>query len=308
MSAMANAGETNIGKGVAILLTATAVFGIQDVLTKIVVQNYSVFQVVMIRYWAFALFSVWLVMRRGPIRNAFVSAAPRWQLARGVLLVADIWLFTEALRTLALGDLAAITMTYPLMVTLFAIPLLGERVGPFRAGAVIAGFIGALVILRPGFVTIEIGVIYGLLSSAAFALYLVFTRKVATLDSTTTSIFYVGIVGLVMTTAVGVFHWKPMRFEDMLTVMGLCVTMCTAHGLVMASMRYAPASVLQPFNYFALPWAITLGFLVFGTMIEGFALLGALIIVVAGLTVMWRERHMVARARLSAGAPTRPST
>lgn len=308
MTTASNAAETNIGKGVALLLAATAVFGIQDVLTKIVVQNYSVFQVVMIRYWAFALFSVWLVMRRGPIRNAFASAAPRWQLARGVLLVVDIWLFTEALRTVPLGDLGAIAMTYPLMVTLFAIPFLGERVGPFRAAAVIAGFIGALVILRPGFATIEIGIVYGLLSSAAFALYLVFTRKVATVNSTTTSIFYVGIVGLVMTTAIGIFHWQPMRLEDALTVAGLCVTMCIAHGLVMASMRFAPASVLQPFNYFSLPWAITLGFLVFGTMIEGFALLGAAIIVVAELAVMWRERHIAARARLSEGAPTRPST
>src|SRR5690606_15111963 len=123
-------------------------------------------------------------------------------------------------------------------VTLFAIPLLGERVGPFRAGAVIAGFVRALIILRPGFATVEIGVVYGLLSSAAFALYLVFTRKVATVDSTTTSIFYVGVIGMVMTTAVGVFHWQPMQTEDVRVVAGLCVTMCVAHGLLMAAMRH----------------------------------------------------------------------
>ncbi len=308
MTTVTQHAEASIGKGVALLLAATVVFGIQDVLTKILVQNYSVFQVVMIRYWAFALFSIWLVMRRGPLRNAFTSAAPFWQIARGVLLVLDIWLFTEALRTVPLGDLSAIIMTYPLMVTLFAIPVLGERVGLFRAGAVILGFIGALIILRPGFASIEVGVVIGLLSSAAFALYLTFTRKVATLDSTTTSIFYVGIVGVVMTTAVGVFHWQPMRTEDVLIVAGLCVTMCIAHGFVMASMRYAPASVLQPFNYFSLPWAITLGFFVFGTMIEGFALIGALIIVAAGLAVMWRERRLAIKARLNAVSPTRPST
>jgi drug/metabolite transporter (DMT)-like permease len=308
MNTASQAPEANIAKGVALLLAATVVFGIQDVLTKIVVQNYSAFQVVMIRYWVFALFSLWLVMRRGPLRQAFASSAPRWQIARGVLLVVDIWLFTEALRTVPLGDLGAIVMTYPLMVTLFAIPFLGERVGLFRAGAVVMGFIGAMIILRPGFATVEIGVVYGLLSSAAFALYLVFTRKVATVDSTTTSIFYVGMVGLVMTTAVGMFHWQPMRLEDALTVSGLCVTMCLAHGLVMASMRFAPASVLQPFNYFSLPWAITLGFVVFGTMIEGFALIGAVIIVAAGMAVMWRERQLAIKARLSAVSPTRPST
>lgn len=308
MTTAPNSAEPDLGKGIALLLLATAIFGIQDVLAKIVVQNYAAFQIVMIRYWAFAAFSVWLAMRRGSLRGAFASAAPLWQVARGVLLVIDIWLFTEALRTVPLGDLAAITMTYPLMVTLFAIPFLGEKVGPFRAGAVVAGFIGALVILRPGLVTIEIGIVYGLFSAAAFALYLVFTRKVATLDSTTTSIFYVGIIGLVMTSAVGVFHWQPMALIDVLIVSGVCVTMCIAHGLVMVSMRYAPASVLQPFNYFSLPWAITLGFLVFGTMIDGFALIGALIIVSAGLAVMWRERRLAVKAKVSAGGPPRPST
>lgn len=300
--------EANVTKGIALLLAATAAFGIQDVLTKIVVQSNPVFQVVMIRFWAFALFSLWMVQRRGSLGKAFASALPRWQIARGVLLVVDIWLFTEALRTVPLGDLSAISMTYPLMVTLFAVLFLGERVGVFRAGAVIAGFVGALVILRPGFATIEIGVIYGLLGSAAYALYLVFTRKVAAVDSTTTSIFYVGVVGLVMTTAVGVFHWQPMTLENALMLSGVCLTTCVAHGLVMASMRYAPASLLQPFNYFSLPWAVTLGYLVFGTMIEGFALLGAIIIVAAGLVVMWRERHMAIKARLSPASPTRPST
>lgn len=308
MSTSSTFPEANIAKGVALLLIATATFGFQDVLTKLVVQNISAFQLVMIRYWAFTLFSLWLVMRQGPLRRAFSSASPRLQIARGVLLFVDILLYAEALKTVALGDLSAITMTYPLMVTLFAIPILGERVGIFRIAAVLVGFAGALIIIRPGFITIEIGVIYGLLSSAAYALYLVFTRKVARQDSTTTSIFYVGIVGLVISTGLGIFHWQPLSITDALTVGGVCITMCIGHGLVMASMRYAPASVLQPFNYFSLPWAITLGFLVFGTMIEGFALIGALIIVCAGLVVMWRERHMARKARFNPASPTRPST
>lgn len=305
MSLAPASSEINIGKGIVLALIATVIFAVQDALTKMAVQNHSAFQIVMIRYWFFALFSVWLVMRQAPLRKAFTSAAPKWQIARGILLVVDIWLFTEALRTVPLGDLGAISMTYPLMVTVFAIPLLGEKVGLFRGGAVIAGFIGAMVILRPGFVTIEIGVIYGLLSSAAFALYLVCTRRVATVDPTTTSIFYVGAIGLVMTTAVGIFYWEPLGLLDMLTIGGICITMCAAHGLVMISMRYAPASVLQPFNYFSLPWAITLGFVIFGTVIEGFALIGALIIVAAGLVVMWRERRL-AKARISAGGSTQP--
>lgn len=294
----------SVAKGVLFLLLATLIFGVQDVVSKILVATYSPFQIVMVRYWAFFALAVWLVMRNSTLRRAFASRAVGWQVARGVLLVIDIWLFAEALKTVPLGDIGAINMVYPLMVTVFAIPLLGERVGVFRMSAVLAGFIGAMLIIRPGFITVEIGVIYALLSSAFYALYLTMTRKVSQIDSTTTSLFYVAVVGLVLTSAVGVFFWQPMAVEDWWLMAVLCLTMCGGHGLVMVSLRYAPASVLQPFNYFSLPWAITLGFLVFGTMIDGFAAAGALVIVVAGLVVMWRERQLAVRRPLMRGSAT----
>jgi drug/metabolite transporter (DMT)-like permease len=283
--------EVSLGKGVFFLLAAMLIFGVQDAASKILVQDYSPFQIVMLRYWAFMVLSVWLVMRRGPLREAFFSNAPWWQVARGVLLVVDIWLFAEGLKTVPLGDVGALSMVYPLMVTVFAIPLLGEKVGIFRFAAVLAGFAGTLIIVRPGFASFEAGTVYVLLSCMAYALYLVLTRKVSALDSTTTSIFYVAVIGLVMSTAVGVFHWQPLTPEAMVLVAVVCLTMCGGHGLTMVALHYAPASALQPFNYFSLPWAITLGFVVFGTMIDGLALFGAAIIVAAGLVVMWRERR-----------------
>ena len=292
----------DIAKGVGFLLTATLVFGFQDVVSKILVETYSPFQIVMVRYWAFFALAVWLVMRNSTLRRAFVSKAVGWQIARGVLLVVDIWLFAEALKTVPLGDIGAINMVYPLMVTVFAIPFLGERVGVFRMSAVTVGFLGAMLIIRPGFITVEIGVIYALLSSAFYALYLVLTRKVSRLDTTTTSLFYVAVVGLVLTTGVGAFFWEPVAVGDWWLLAVLCVTMCAGHGLVMVSLRYAPASVLQPFNYFSLPWAITLGFVVFGTMIDGFALAGAAVIVAAGLIVMWRERRLAVKRPLMRGS------
>lgn len=293
--------EANTGKGILLLLSATLIFGVQDALSKILVETYSPMQIVMIRYWAFTAMSLWLVSRRGPLSHAFHSAAPGWQVARGALLLLDIWLYTAALQTVPLGDLGAIIMFYPLLVTLFAVPFLGERVGVFRISAVLAGFVGMLFIMRPGFTAIEIGTIYGLLSAAAYALYLVLTRKVSQVDSTTTSIFYVAIVGLALTTTTGFFFWKDMTLLDSAMMLVVCLTMCVAHGLVMLSLRFAPASVLQPFNYFSLPWAITLGYLVFGTLIDGFALFGATIIVAAGLVVMWRERKLRLRRPLSSG-------
>lgn len=281
----------NIGRGIVLTLSASMIFGVQDAVAKILVSTHPQFQITMLRYWAFAVFSLALVWRQGPLRQAFRSKAPGLQVLRGVLLVFDIWLFATAIITVPLGELQAIALVYPLMVTLFAIPLLGEKVGVFRLTAVAVGFGGALIIVRPGGLEIGVGVICALCSSVCYSLYIVLTRKVSGQDSTATSMFYVGLVGLVLTTAVGVFFWEPLDWQGWMLVAVVMATTCVAHGLMMSALSMAPASALQPFNYFSLPWAIVLSVAVFGHMIDPMALLGAIVIVGAGLAVMARERR-----------------
>src|SRR5690606_1122420 len=125
----------NVGLGIGLTLVAIIIFGVQDALAKTVVQEYSPFQVAMMRYWAFAGFSVLLVMRQAPLRQAFRSSTPVLQVVRAALLVIDIWFFAAALKTVPLAELQAITLIYPLLVTLVAIPILGEKVGLFRFAA-----------------------------------------------------------------------------------------------------------------------------------------------------------------------------
>ena len=147
----------NVGRAIILTLITIGVFGIQDALSKILVQTYSPFQITMMRYWGFAAFALVLVMRQAPLRQALSSKVPVLQTLRGVLLMADIWFFALALRTVPLGELQAITVVYPLLVTLFAIPILGEKVGVFRFVAVGVGFAGALVIVRPGGLPLDWG-------------------------------------------------------------------------------------------------------------------------------------------------------
>lgn len=293
----------NIGRGIAFTVTATLVFGIQDAVAKILVQTYSPFQITMMRYWAFAAFSLFLVSRQAPLRQAMRSRHPRLQVLRGLLLVLDIWSFAVAVRTVPLAELQAISLVYPLLVTLVAIPVLGERVGAFRIGAVLAGFLGALVIVRPGGLPIDWGVAFAVFSSACYAVYIALTRKVSREDATATSMVYVGLVGLVFSTAVGLFAFKPMDWQGIGLVLVVMTTTCIAHGLMMAALALAPASTLQPFNYVSLPWAITLSFVIFGHVIDPIALAGGAVIVLAGLVVMWRERHLALARRAQATAP-----
>jgi drug/metabolite transporter (DMT)-like permease len=278
--------------GAAILLTllTIGVFGVQDAVSKLLVQDYSPFQITMMRYWGFALFALVIVARQAPLRQALRSRAPRLQVLRGVLLIADIWFFALALQTVPLGDLQAIVIVYPLLVTLFAIPILGEKVGIFRFAAVAVGFLGALIIMRPGGVPLDWGAGYALASASLYALYIVVTRLVSSLDSAATSMVYPALVGLVLSAAVGIFFWQPMGWGDFALTVVIMITTCAGHGTMVYALTMAPASTLQPFNYFSLPWAIVLSVVVFGHWIDAISLLGAAVIVAAGLVVMARER------------------
>ncbi len=281
----------NTPRGIMLIICAILIFGVQDAVAKILVQTWSPMQISMMRYWAFGLLSLLLVMRQAPLRQAFKSALPKWQIARGLLLVADIWCFAMAIRTVPLAELQSISMIYPLLVTLIAIPVLGERVGVFRISAILVGFVGVLVILRPGGLAIDEGVYFAITAMVFYGCYIVCTRKVAQVDSTATSMVYVGVIGLVLTSVVGVFFWQPMGWDGVLMAAVVMVTTVTAHTLMMIALRYAPASVLQPFNYLALPWAIVLSIVVFGHMIDFISFIGATIIVGAGLVIWARERQ-----------------
>ena len=289
-SITADSRTENVGRAIILTLITIGVFGVQDAISKVLVQTYSPFQITMMRYWGFAAFSLLLVMRQAPLRQALNSKVPLWQVLRGVLLMADIWFFALALRTVPLGELQAITVVYPLLVTLFAIPILGEKVGVFRFVAVAVGFAGALVIVRPGGLPLDWGVGFALSSATLYAIYIVITRKVSQYDSAATSMTYTALIGLVMSGVVGVFFWQPMGWADFALVVTVMATTCAGHGLMVYALSMAPASVVQPFNYFSLPWAIGLSAVVFGHWIDAISLLGAAIIVAAGLVVMARER------------------
>jgi len=280
----------NVGRAIALTLVTIAVFGVQDAISKTLVQSYSPFQITMMRYWGFALFSLVLVMRQAPLRAALRSAVPGWQILRGSLLIIEILCFALALQTVPLGELQAIALIYPLLVTLFAIPLLGEKVGIFRFAAVGVGFAGALIIIRPGGLPLDRGLFFAVLSAALYAIYIVITRKVSGRDSAATSMVYTGVMGLLLSSAIGVFHWQPMTWPDLGLVMTIMVTTCLGHGLMIYALSMAPASTIQPFNYFSLPWAILLGAVIFDEWIDPVSLMGAGIIVAAGLVVMARER------------------
>jgi len=299
----AGARQDNVARGIFFALVAILIFSSQDAMSKFLVQSVSPFQMTMMRFWAFGAFSLFLALRKGSLTAALRTRQPVWQVLRGLLLITDIWMYVLSLRTVPLAAVQSITLVYPLLVTLFAIPLLGEKVGVFRLVAVTVGFLGALIIVRPGGVPLDWGVGYAIGSGACYALYIVLTRKVSATDSATTSVVYVGAVGLLVSTAVGVFFWHPLDLTTTLLIGYIMVTGVVAHGMMILALTLAPASTLQPFNYTSLPWSIALAYLIFHEVIDPISLLGAGIIVAAGLVVMTRERIRKIPAAAEAALP-----
>jgi len=283
--------SNNIPLGIALMVATTLVFAVQDGLSRHLAAEYNVLMVVMIRYWFFAAFVIAVAQRHaGGLRAAAQTRQPVVQVIRGLLLAAEICVMVVAFTVLGLVESHAVFTCYPLLVAALSGPILGERVGWRRWAAVGIGFVGVLIILRPGLGVFEPAAAIPLLSATLFATYGLLTRYAARQDSTATSFFWTGMVGAVVMTAVGAWFWEPMTARDWGFMMSLCITGVLGHWLLIRCYEAAEASAVQPFAYLQLVFAAFIGIAVFGERIEWNVALGVVIIVAAGLFTLWRER------------------
>ncbi len=274
------------------MLLTTLVFAFQDGISRHLADSYNVLTVVMIRYWFFAAF---VIARSaalpGGVRRVAATRQPVVQVLRGVLLAAEVCVMVLAFILLGLVESHAIFAAYPLIVAALSGPVLGESVGWRRRVAIATGFVGVLIILRPGFQVFAPEALIAVASAAMFALYSLLTRYVARQDSAETSFFYTGVAGAAAITLVGPFWWTPMQgAQDWAWMGALCVTGAFGHFTLIKAYELTEAATVQPFAYFQLVFAALLGILVFGEVLEAPVALGAGIIIVAGLFTLWRAR------------------
>ncbi|WP_082029397.1 DMT family transporter [Tateyamaria sp. ANG-S1] len=274
------------------MVTVSLVFAAQDGISRHLAAEYNVFMVVMIRYWFFAAFVISVAARKaGGLRAAAQTQQPVVQGLRGLLLAAEICVMVTAFTILGLVESHAVFAAYPLLVAALSGPILGERVGWRRWAAIGVGFIGVLIILRPGLGVFDPAVVIPLASAIMFAIYGLLTRYVAREDSTATSFFWTGTVGAVGMTCVGIWFWEPMTGIDWVLMWALCLTGVLGHWLLIRTYEVAEASAVQPFAYFQMVFAALVGISVFGEVLEFNVIIGASIIVAAGLFTLWRERQ-----------------
>ena len=264
-------------------------FGSMDAVSKHLTSSLPVIEILWVRYLFFALFGFLLAVYYSGLRG-LRSSIPFLQIARGLALVFEIVLFTYAFRYLPLADAHVMAASVPLIVLALAVPILKERVGHRRWFAVVLGFLGVLIILRPGFGNWQPILFLPLLGAFGFAVYLVLTRMAAKFDTIGTSAFYTGLVGLSVLTIFLPLEWKTPTIEEwgwllLASVLGLC-----GHISVIKALSMAEASVLQPFFYVVLVWATFLRFIIFDDIPDFITIIGACIIVGSGLYAWYRER------------------
>lgn len=282
--------EQNARQGILLMIVTTFIFAVQDGISRHLATEYNVLMVVMIRYWFFGAFVVALSqVQFGGLRQVVRTSQPILQTFRGLLLITEICVMVAAFVYLGLVESHAIFACYPLIIAALSGPVLGEHVGWRRWSAIGIGFLGMLIILQPGFHVFSPYALIPLASASLFALYGLLTRYAARRDTAATSFFWTGAVGAVGMTAVGVWFWEPMTLPDWGWMAALCVTGAAGHYTLIRCYAVAEAGTVQPFAYLQLVFASTIGLTLFDEALRLATVIGAGLIILAGLFTIWRE-------------------
>jgi drug/metabolite transporter (DMT)-like permease len=280
----------DIGRGIGFAVLGFALFSASDVFVKWLANDgYSVVQLSA----AFALFALlplaWLVRRAGGW-HTLKARNPFWVGVRAVLLAVDTLCAYYAFGTLPFAEAYAIFFGTPMLVTALSVPLLGEKVGWRRWLAVVIGFAGVMIVLRPGFAALTLGHLAALGAMVLFTCSLLVLRRIGNSESSPAMLAWILIVLLLVTVPMvpAVFVMPSALDLGFMAIGGLLLGL--AHLALFEAFRAAPASAVSPFHYSQMVWAVVLGFLVFSELPDMWVAVGSAVIVGSGLFILWREK------------------
>lgn len=290
----------DINRGIWLIVTGLLIIPAIDAIAKYLSDSVPVLQITWTRFLFQSILMAGIVLlNNSPL--ALIPKRPFIQLARGLLLAMATLIFFWSLKYLPIADAIAIFFIQPLILTLFSAFFLGEQVGWHRRIAVIAGFIGALVIIQPANSSFQVATILPVMTAIFFAGYMTLTRATAGHDTAETAQFAAGVGALIVLSAALILS-SLSPLEDLhpvtlditqwgwLALLGVIAAFC--HLLVVKAMELAPASVLAPFAYTEFIGATLLGWLIFNDIPTWNTWTGATIIVASGLYVFLRERKL----------------
>ena len=245
--------------------------------------------------WARYFFTVAFVL---PIMLLFYkkqlvwSDKPKLQIFRGLILLSANICFFYAISVISLAKALTLAFIAPLIVTAFSPILLGEKVGFRRWAAVAVGFIGSLIVIRPGFLEFNLASMAALATGFFYGFYLIITRKLSTSDNPLLTLLITGMVGALLVSLIIPFYWVKPSLNQWSLMAGIGVFACIGHLFLILSLKYADASKLAPLGYTEIIPNVIIGYYFFSELPDNWTYLGLFIIILSGLYISRREYHL----------------
>lgn len=293
MAVAAQAIEDRPQLGILMMLGAWLLFALVDVSAKwLVLAGLPAIQLAFMRYAGHFVISVGMIAKDGLDLSRF-KTDHLWQvMTRALLLISATCLNFYALNFLPLTVVSAIMFSSPIIVCLLSITILKEQIGPWRWSAILIGFAGVLIVIRPFGEAFHPAMILPLYNATALALYSLMTRRLAGVVAVETQQFYLGALGTFLLMPPAVWSWvPPANTRDLMLLVGLGVAGWAGHQLLTNAHRFAPAHTLMPYTYSFMIYLAILSWVVFGHVPDKFVVLGALTIVTSGLIIWKREQR-----------------
>ena len=274
--------------GIIFAILAYLSFSLLDTIQKTLIIYYSVFQLLFIKY-CFTLCLSFIESRRKKNYKFFITNNLKLQILRSFLSILESACFVLAFRYLSLADAHSIGGLTPIIVVIFSSIFLREKITPKIWLAIFLGFIGVLVIMRPGLSIFDPKSLIPLSAALFLGLYQVVTRKASEYDQNETSLFYTAITGILIMGSISFFYWIPINLSFILLFMGVGVFYSLGLYLQIIALSKARASMVQPFHYTLIFWAIIFGFIFYNDVPDLFTITGATIIASSGIYIFLKK-------------------
>ena len=264
---------------------------VMDGFAKYLSDDLPILQITWARYF-FTVAFVFPIMFFFYKKQLVWSDKPRLQIFRGLILLSANICFFYAISVISLAKALTLAFIAPLIVTAFSPILLGEKVGFRRWTAVAVGFIGSLIVIRPGFLEFNLASMAALATGFFYGFYLIITRKLSTSDNPLLTLLITGMVGALLVSIIIPFYWVKPTLNQWSLMAGIGVFACIGHLFLILSLKYADASKLAPLGYTEIIPNVIIGYYFFSELPDNWTYLGLFIIVLSGLYISRREYHL----------------
>ena len=261
---------------------------VMDGFAKFLSDDLPILQITWARYFFTVVFTLPIMMFFFK-KQLVWSDKPKLQILRGLILLSANICFFYAISIISLAKALTLAFVAPLIVTAFSPLMLGERVGFRRWTAVVVGFIGSLVVIRPGFVELNFASFAALGTGILYGFYLIITRKLSTSDNPLLTLLLTGMVGAILVSAIIPFYWVKPTLNQWSLMAGIGVFACIGHLFLILSLKYADASKLAPLGYTEIIPNVLIGYYFFSELPDNWTYVGLLIIILSGLYISRRE-------------------